>query len=45
MPEGEFNPNSYDAVLATINAKLDTVNSTLEKMQDLEVENNNLLRK
>ena len=43
MPEGEFNPNSYDAVLATINAKLDTVNSTLTKMQNTESANHKLL--
>lgn len=45
MPEGEFNPNSYDAVLSSINTQLKTMNTTLEKMQNTEVENNKLIHK
>tara|TARA_R110000868_G_scaffold251412_7_gene508199 strand:- start:4945 stop:5307 length:363 start_codon:yes stop_codon:yes gene_type:complete len=44
MSDGEFNPNSYDAVLASINTQLKSMNSTLEKMQTNEIENNKTIQ-
>lgn len=44
MPEGEFNPNSYDAVLSSINTQLQIMNTTLAKMQTDESENNKAIQ-
>jgi len=45
MADGEFNPNSYDAVLSSINTQLQAMNSTLTTMQNTEKENNSALHK